>query len=88
MTGKADITRKWGSVRFVHQLAISFKTAPSRSENWQSEHRTWQQRGGYNGYRIPDDRFRGYFGPSHGFRIRGLPLMYEGEYPRFQYRGY
>jgi hypothetical protein len=23
-----------------------------------SKHRTWQQRGGHNGYRIPDDRFR------------------------------
>jgi hypothetical protein len=29
-----------------------------RARSWESEHRTWQQRGGYNGYRIPDDRFR------------------------------
>src|SRR6185437_11079535 len=27
--------------------------------NWQSDHRTWQQRGGYHGYRVPDARFRG-----------------------------
>jgi hypothetical protein len=59
-----------------------------RAGNWQSDHRTWQQRGGYNGYRIPDDRFRGYFGPDHGFRIQGLPFMVVGGYPRFQYRGY
>ncbi|MGB9031280.1 MAG: hypothetical protein WCC27_14260 [Acidobacteriaceae bacterium] len=59
-----------------------------RAGNWQSEHRTWQQRGGYNGYRIPGARFRGYFGPEHGFRIEGLPFMVVGGYPRFQYDGY
>ncbi|HWR14777.1 MAG TPA: hypothetical protein VN577_08100 [Terriglobales bacterium] len=59
-----------------------------RARSWQSDHRTWQQRGGYNGYRIPDDRFHGYFGPSHGFRIHGLPFQVVGGYPRFQYNGY
>ena len=59
-----------------------------RSRNWQSDHRNWQQRGGYRGYRIPDDRYRGYFGPSHGFRIGGLPFLVVGGYPRFQYQGY
>jgi hypothetical protein len=59
-----------------------------RSPRWDSDHRTWQQRGGYNGYRIPDDRFRGYFGPDHGFRIYGLPFLVVGGYPRFQYGGY
>jgi len=59
-----------------------------RSGNWQSDHRTWQQRGGYHGYRVPDDRYRGYFGPSHGFRIVGLPFMVVDGYPRFQYQGY
>jgi hypothetical protein len=59
-----------------------------RSQNWQSDHRDWQQRGGYRGYRIPDDRYRGYFGPSHGFRINGLPFLVVGGYPRFQYQGY
>ncbi|MGC2184462.1 MAG: hypothetical protein WA637_14375 [Terriglobales bacterium] len=59
-----------------------------RSHNWQSDHRTWRQRGGYHGYRIPDDRYRGYFGPSHGFRINGLPFLVVGGYPRFQYEGY
>ena len=58
------------------------------SQNWQSDHRTWQQRGGYRGYRIPDDRYRGYFGPSHGFRINTLPFLVVGGYPRFQYQGY
>jgi hypothetical protein len=58
------------------------------SQHWDSDHRTWQQRGGYHGYRIPDDRFRGYFGPEHGFRIYGLPFLVVGGYPRFQYGGY
>ena len=59
-----------------------------RSQRWDSDHRTWQQRGGYNGYRIPDERFRGYFGRDHGFRIYGLPFLVVGGYPRFQYGGY
>ena len=59
-----------------------------RSQSWQSDHRNWQQRGGYHGYRIPDDRYRGYFGPDHGFRIYGLPFLVVGGYPRFQYQGY
>ena len=59
-----------------------------RSQHWESEHRNWQQRGGYHGYRIPDDRFRGYFGQDHGFRIHGLPFLVVGGYPRFQFHGY
>jgi hypothetical protein len=59
-----------------------------RSQRWDSDHRNWQQRGGYNGYRIPDERFRGYFGQDHGFRIYGLPFLVVGGYPRFQYNGY
>ncbi len=59
-----------------------------RASNWQSDHRTWAQRGGYSGYRIPDDRFHGHFGRSHGFRIGGLPFLVVGGYPRFQYQGY
>ena len=59
-----------------------------RSGNWQSDHRNWQQRGGYNGYRIPQDRYRGYFGSQHYFRIFGLPFMVYNGYPRFQYEGY
>ncbi|MGA8528627.1 MAG: hypothetical protein WB622_02865 [Acidobacteriaceae bacterium] len=58
------------------------------ASNWQSDHRNWQQRGGYHGYRIPDARFRGYFGSGHAFLIRGLPFMVVGGFPRFQYNGY
>ena len=59
-----------------------------RAQNWQSEHRTWQQRGGYRGYRIPDDRYRGYFGQDHWFRIYSYPVVVVGGYPRFQYNGF
>jgi hypothetical protein len=59
-----------------------------RAHNWQSEHRNWQERGGYNGYRIPDDRYRGDFGQDHSFRIYGLPELVVGGYPRFQYDGF
>lgn len=62
--------------------------AQARAANWASVHRTWGQRGGYNGYRIPEDRFRLYFGRGHFFHIGGLPLVFVGGYPRFQYDGY
>ncbi len=60
----------------------------SRATSWKGEHQTWSQRGGYNGYRIPDNRFRQYFGRDHFFRIGGLPLVFVGGQPRFQYDGY
>ena len=60
----------------------------SRAKSWTTDHRTWQQRGGYNGYRVPDDRFRSYFGRDHFFRISALPMLFVGGYPRFQYDGY
>ncbi len=59
-----------------------------RANHWEYEHRSWQQRGGYNGYRVPDDYFRGHYGDLHAFRIYSLPFMYEGGNPRFQYGGY
>ena len=59
-----------------------------RARDWQSEHRDWQQRGGYNGYRIPDDRYRGNFGANHWFRIHRYPMELYGGYPRFQYGGF
>jgi hypothetical protein len=58
-----------------------------RAQRWQTEHRTWAQRGGYGGYYIPQDRFTLYFGSQHFFRIRSLPIMYMG-YPRFEYNGF
>jgi hypothetical protein len=79
-----------GSIRRTQQRSGVQQSAwqKHRSQNWQSDHRTWQQRGGYHGYRIPDDRYRGYFGPDHGFRIGGLPFLVVGGNPRFQYDGY
>src|SRR5215472_5068196 len=56
-----------------------------RAHDWKSEHRDWNQRGGYNSYRIPEDRYRDYFGPSHAFRIYSYPVVVVGGYPRFQY---
>ena len=59
-----------------------------RAQNWQADHRTWQERGGYSGYRIPEDHYHGHFGQYHSFRIYSRSMeIYEG-YPRFQYNGY
>ncbi len=58
-----------------------------RAHNWQTEHRSWQQRGGYKGYRIPNARYRGSFGSSHSFRMFSFPLLVVSGFPRFQYGG-
>src|SRR5882672_8194331 len=70
----------------VHQQQVAWQG--TRAHSWQSEHRTWQQRGGYRGYRVPEDRFRGYYGQDHGFRIYSLPVRYVGGHRRFHYGGY
>ncbi|MBZ5531978.1 MAG: hypothetical protein LAO20_11155 [Acidobacteriia bacterium] len=59
-----------------------------RARSWESEHRTWQQRGGYTGYRIPEATFSISFGEVHSFRIYSLPVLIVGESPRFQYGGF
>ena len=71
-----------------HQGQVREGFVQSRAPAWHDEHRTWGQRGGYNGYRIPDDRFRLYFGHEHFFHVGQLPLFFVGGYPRFQYDGY
>jgi hypothetical protein len=71
-----------------HQGQVRSGFGQSRAHSWDNDHRTWAQRGGYNGYRVPDDRFRNYFGRDHYFRINALPLLFVGGYPRFQYDGY
>jgi hypothetical protein len=59
----------------------------NRSSNWQSDHRTWAQRGGYGGYYIPQASFSLNFGVGHWFRIQNQPIIVDG-YPQFQYGGY
>ncbi len=59
-----------------------------RVANWQAEHHTWQQRGGYRGYRVPQNRYNMYFGAPHVFRIYQYPVTFVSGYPRFQYGGY
>jgi hypothetical protein len=71
-----------------HQGQVRTGFQQSRAGSWNTDHRTWQQRGGYNGYRVPDNRFSLYFGTSHSFRMSGFPMLFVGGYPRFQYDGY
>ncbi len=59
-----------------------------RAGNWQSDHRTWQQRGGYHGYRIPDSSLPRFLWVGTRVPDQGLPFMEVGGYPRFQYKGY
>jgi len=71
-----------------HQGQVRSGFIQSRASSWNNDHRSWRQRGGYNGYRIPEGRFRLYFGSNHFFRINRLPMVFVGGYPRFQYDGY
>ena len=56
-------------------------------QNWDRDHRTWAQRGGYGGYYIPQNTYDLSFGNQHWFRMNGEPTIYEG-YPRFSYGGF
>jgi hypothetical protein len=71
-----------------HQGQVRSGFVQSRAGSWNEEHRSWSQRGGYNGYRIPEARFHSYFGRDHFFRINHLPMVFVGGFPRFQYDGY
>ena len=59
-----------------------------RAHNWQREHRPWHDRGGYHGYRIPEDRFRAHFGRGHWFRVHDVPVVVVEGAPRFQFGGF
>jgi hypothetical protein len=58
-----------------------------RASSWQSQHRTWAERGGYGGYYIPDATFTLEFGDQHWFRISGEPTIVGG-FPRFRQDGF
>ena len=58
-----------------------------RAQQWDRQHRTWLERGGYGGYYIPQATFSLSFGSQHYFRMHNRPTMYMG-YPRFMYGGY
>lgn len=59
-----------------------------RAKSWETEHRTWQQRGGYSGPRISETYFRSYYGPRHSFRVYRQPFQVVDHVPRFQFNGY
>lgn len=59
-----------------------------RARSWETEHRTWQQRGGYSGPRIADSYFRAYYGRNHYFRVYRQPFRIVDGSPRFQFNGY
>ncbi len=59
-----------------------------RARNWQAEHRSWHDRGGYDGYRISRSHYRSHFGPSHAFRLHRYPVSMVGGFINFQFGGF
>ena len=59
-----------------------------RAHNWDSEHRTWEERGGYNGNWLPDDYFGNHYGQNHWFRVSNLPFTVINGLPCFRYGDY
>jgi hypothetical protein len=59
-----------------------------RATSWTTQHRTWVQRGGYRGYRIPSSRFSLYFGRPHRFHLSSYTVRVVGAYPQFYADGY
>jgi hypothetical protein len=59
-----------------------------RAHHWEHEHHSWRERGGYRGYRIPEDHFRAHFGRGHWFRVHTVPVIIVAGRPRFQYGGF
>ena len=59
-----------------------------RAQSWRSQHRTWGQRGGYDGYRIPNQRFSLYFGRPHRFHLSTFQIRIVGSYPQFYADGF
>ena len=99
LTGAAMLSLLLGVVppAFAGDTSVSLQIqAPTRQQvwmqrrakTWNSDHRTWVQRGGYQGYRIPDDQFTLKFGTDHAFRINSLPYRMVNNEPNFQYNGY
>lgn len=72
----------------VEQLAQRALWHQARARNWQAQHHTWGQRGGYRGGRIPDEEFLTYYGRAHPFQISRLPSELVGRHVRFQYGRY
>ena len=59
-----------------------------RAQRWNTQHRTWVQRGGYRGYRVAHPQFNRYFGRPHRFHLSSYQVRIFGGYPRFYSNGY
>src|SRR5512145_2868079 len=59
-----------------------------RAQDRQAERHDWRDRGGYQGYRIPEHRFRSQFGPRHLYRVHRYPVAVVGGFIHFQLGGF
>src|SRR5438132_3827376 len=54
-----------------------------RAQDWQREHHSWRERGGYRGYRIPEDRFVPTLAADIGFAFTAFPSSSWTDIPDF-----
>jgi hypothetical protein len=59
-----------------------------RARNFHSERRSWRQRGGYRGYRLPNSYFHSHFGRNRWFRANTLQFVFVSGNPYFDYDDY
>jgi hypothetical protein len=59
-----------------------------RTNSWGTQHRGWSQRGGYSGYRIPEDRFTILFGAERPFRLSANRMRIAGQARQFESNGF
>ena len=72
----------------VHARVPERGWSAHRANNFAREHRSWRQRGGYHGYRVPDSYFRSHFGRNHWFRGSDLRFVFSAGDPYFDYGDY
>jgi len=80
--------RRTPQQRYAQQREQRTVWQEHRARNWNEQHRDWRERGGYHGYRVPDNDYRRYYGREHWFHVYNRPFRIVGGYPSFEYGGY
>ncbi|HEY1405743.1 MAG TPA: hypothetical protein VF857_03955 [Spirochaetota bacterium] len=87
--GRETFSNQWGpNEQRMPQFEQRSMWQDHRANNWDAEHRTWGDRGGYRGERISDERFRESFGRDHDFRMHDRDMVIFEGFPCFFFGGF